>query len=343
MNVRIFLTGWLIAFAGAAFGQGASLTDQARFLAGLPVQGSALEHHTRNPFWMEHATAFDRAWSKQLERQVARVSAWSRRYIPEAHGSGGTVYYMFSGPDFLYAHTFFPNASTYILCGTEPVGNVPDITTIPPEQLGYSLQALRQSMNTMLSFHYFITKEMRVDLNRLRLGGTLPVLYVFLARTGHTVREVSHVKNPAPGVRIVFSRGGGREQALYYFKTDLSNGGGSGSFFRWCAQQGPGLSLLKAASYLPHSDGFSGVRNFLLQNSRLIVQDDSGIPLRHFDRERWAMRFFGNYAGPIDLFAKHHQPDLAQAYQASNPADLGFAFGYHWQTERGLLIVAGRR
>jgi len=35
-----------------------------------------------------------------------------------------TMYYMFSGPDFLYAYTFFPNANTYILAGLEPVGQV---------------------------------------------------------------------------------------------------------------------------------------------------------------------------------------------------------------------------
>ena len=35
------------------------------------------------------------------------------------------MFYMFSGPDFLYANAFFPNASTYILCGIEPVGPVP--------------------------------------------------------------------------------------------------------------------------------------------------------------------------------------------------------------------------
>ena len=42
--------------------------------------------------------------------------------IPDAFASKATMFYMFSGPDFLYADTFFPNASTYILCGIEPMG-----------------------------------------------------------------------------------------------------------------------------------------------------------------------------------------------------------------------------
>ncbi len=346
---RVMQTRWialacLMAFTAPAFSQtGASPNDQARFLAGLPVRGSSLENYTRHDLWVEHASAMDQAWGKQEQRQLARVRAWSRSFAPEAYGSKSPAFYMFSGPDFLYANAFFPNASTYILCGTEPIGAVPDITAIPPEQLAPALASLRQSTKTILSFHYFITKEMRTDLTRSQLGGTLPILCAFLARSGHTVRDVSFLKTPAPGVRITFTGGAGGVQTLYYFKTDLSNGGGSAGFLKWCAAQGPGVSLVKAASYLMHSDSFSTVRNFLLQNSSAIVQDDSGIPLRSFDTARWNLRYFGTYTAPIELFAKNYQPDLAQAFQISHPAELGFAFGYHWQTERGMLMSATRK
>lgn len=316
----------------------ASHNDQARFLAGLPVRDSALDGFTRGRAWADHATALDDAFDKK-ERQLNKTRSWARSNLPDAGNS--PVYYMFSGPDFLYAYNMFPKAPVYILCGTEPVGSVPDITRVPPEQLEAALGALRQSMSTMLRFHYFITKEMRVDFQRLQLGGTLPVLYVFLARTGCTVQTVEFLNAPAKGVKITFNGAGGL-QTLYYFKTDLSNGGGSGGFQRWCANQGPGVSLLKAASYLMHTDGFSGVRNFLLQNSTYIVQDDSGIPLRNFD-QRWSLRFFGSYTRPIELFAKHYQPDLAQAYQVSNPPDLGFGFGYEWDPRKSILMLATRR
>ncbi len=81
---------------------------------------------------------------------------------------------MFSGPDFLYARTFFPNASTYILCGTEPVGSVPDISKMPEANVASDLSNLRRALDTMLTTHYFITKDMRVDLTRGYIGGTLP-------------------------------------------------------------------------------------------------------------------------------------------------------------------------
>lgn len=318
-----------------------SPNEEARFLAGLPVRGSAAEVWARDAVWVEHATAMDAAWDKQDRRQIGRVREWARKFLPAAQ-TNGTAYYMFSGPDFPYAHAFFPNASTYIMVGTEPVGRIPDFGQVPSEALANGLAGLRQSMKTMLSFHYFVTKEMRVDLVRDQLGGVTPILFVFMARLGLEIREVTFVKSPASGVKIVFSGPGGRLQTVYYFDTDLS-GGGQTAFLRWCAQQGPGVSLLKAASYLPHSNGFAGVREFLLQNSTTIVQDDSGIPFKAFDPARWNVRLFGNYQKTIPLFAKEFQPGLAQAYLASNPADLGFSFSYHWHPRDAMLMLVTRR
>ena len=176
MNRRFLAAVLVFAMAAASrlLAQGGSiLNDEARFLAGLPVRGSALEAHAHSQAWMEHATAMDGAFNKQEQRQLSRVRAWSSAMVPDS-GSAGTMYYMFSGPDFLYANAFYPNASTYILCGTEPVGNVPDISKLETPQLEAGLAGLRQSMKTILDFHYFITKDMRVDLERTQINGTLP-------------------------------------------------------------------------------------------------------------------------------------------------------------------------
>ncbi len=304
------------------------------------MRGSALEARTRSRAWAEHATAMDSAFDRQEQRQLSRVKSWSRANVPGSGGSG-TMYYMFSGPDFLYANAFYPNASTYILAGTEPVGDVPDLAKLSDGQLDAGLQGLRQSMKTILDFHYFITKDMRVDLSRTQINGTLPILFVFLARTGNSIQGVEKISSPAPGVKISFSGSAGHAQTLYYFRTDLSNGG-RGGFLKWCAEQGPGMTLLKAASYLLHSDNFTAVRNFLLESSQVIVEDDSGIPLRSLKAAHWETHPYGVYQGPIKLFAKNYQPDLEAEFRSS-ASPLGFGFGYHWQTDRGMLILATRK
>src|SRR5947207_7271915 len=239
MKRRVLIA--LLLTSASAFAQNAATLDEtAHFLAGMPVTG-ALEPLTHDPAWWEHAPAMNDAWTRKEQQQIWPIRKWMQANAPQYHRSNDTVFYMFSGPDFLYSSIFFPLASNYVLAGLEPIGNVPDLTQIPPEVLSEDLISLRMSMNSILRFQYFITKEMRTDMGRGNISGTLPILYVFLARLGYTIIDVTHVTSPAEGVKITFG-GGEQPQTLCYFKTDLACGGNS-AFLRWFAARGPGSSL----------------------------------------------------------------------------------------------------
>ena len=82
-----------------------------------------------------------------------------------------------------------------------------------------------------------------------------------------------------------------------------------------------------------HNAHFSKVREFILASSDMIVQDDSGIPLRYFASEKWDSAFYGNYEGPIKLFANRYQDDLRLAYATSGSA-LGVGIGYDHQAKK---------
>src|SRR5262249_28159443 len=132
-----------------------------------------------------------------------------------------------------------PNASTYVLSGLETVGQIPDPTAMPPDVLAKGLVNLQQSLGSLLSASYFITVNMDKDLNSGPVTGVLPLLYVFLARSGKVIRDVSLVNldssgalqteprrgaKTAPGAKIVFSSGTGSERkTLYYFAADVSD------------------------------------------------------------------------------------------------------------------------
>ncbi|MDQ2867127.1 MAG: hypothetical protein M3R59_01750 [Verrucomicrobiota bacterium] len=336
MKLRV-LSLLLIAISAVAQTQPATLDETARFLAGMPVPGP-LASLTQDPAWQDYSRTMNEAWLRKQQLQISPIHAWMQANAPEYYGSDATVFYMFGGPDFLYANIFYPNANTYILAGLEPIGGVPDLTQMPPEQVSANLAALQQSLSTILRVQYFITKEMREQLGT-RVSGTLPLLYVFLARMGYAVLDVAPVSEPATGVKITFAAEGQPPQTLYYFKTDLS-GSKQSAFLKWCAARGPGLSLLKAASFLLHGNNFDGVRNFLLWHSRVIIQDDSGIPLRAFPKG-WTVNVYGNYVAHRTDFVKYTQLDLLALYQRPpRPTPLGFAFGYHWQREEGMLMLA---
>ncbi|MGA3172382.1 MAG: hypothetical protein ABSE62_15375 [Chthoniobacteraceae bacterium] len=327
MNIRLLAAILLIAALPAR--AAIDLNDTARFLAGMPVDASSpLAPLTKDPAWQRHAQYFDLAWTRLQARQLSKVRSWAAGNL---RARSSTVFYMFSGPDFLYPNALFPSARNYILCAIEPVGEVPDITRLA---LGPALYQIENSLNSVLNYSFFQTKQMRSDFNSTQLNGTIPILMVFLARCGHTIRSISKVPH---GVRIDFESG-----SLYYLAVDVSNGSVERSgLLSFCRGFGPGDTLLKSDSYLPQQEGFSTITNFLLNQSNLIVQDDSGIPYHLFNPASWQVRLYGNYMPPIDLFKQFFQPDLAAAFNHSSPQALPFGIGYRgWDPAKSALIVA---
>ncbi len=355
-----------VATAPALCAETATPNDTARFLAGLPPSAdSPLAPLTKDPVWQQHARYFDSIFAREDSAKLSKVRALSKEYLTEKHD---TMLYMFSGPDFLYATSFFPNASTYVLAGLEPTGEIPQLTNLSRPTVNGSLRNLEVSMASLLSYSFFITKNMRTQLHEGPVYGTIPVLYVFLARTGKTIHDVSLVgldpdgsfiksdepaaqsgdtkkaargiaRSAAPGVKIVFSDGNGPKQTLYYFSTNLSDGSIERSgFLAFCEKLSPADSFIKSASYLLHSGGFSKVRGMLLDRSATILQDDSGIPLAYFDSKKWHLQPFGRYVGPLGIFGHSYQPGMAELFRHATPLDFGI--GYRWRKNESNLLLA---
>jgi hypothetical protein len=359
----VVFAGFLaLAVAPAHSAETATPDDTARFLAGLPpAPGSPLAALAKDPGWAQHAHFFDSIFTREDANTLSKVRAFSKEHLPQQHD---TMLYMFSGPDFLYATSFFPSASTYVLSGLEPVGDVPQLTSLPRGEVDASLRNIEGSLGSILNLSFFITKNMKTQLTSGPVYGTLPLLYVFLARTGKTVHEVSFVsldkdgnfiaqddagkragrattQSAAKGVKIVFSDGNGPRQTLYYFSTDLSDGGVKISgFLEFCAKLGPADSFLKSASYLLHGGNFARVRSFLVDHSATVLEDDSGIPLAYFDPRKWRLQPFGHYLAPLGIFPNTYQPRMAELFR--NAAPLDFGIGYLWRKNESNLLLATR-
>jgi hypothetical protein len=331
-----------------------SPNDVARFIAGMPpAADSPLAALTKDKAWQDHARTFDASFARAGEN-ISRVRAWSNANLTTTRP---TLFYLFSGPDFIYANAFYSKAKTYVLAGLEGVGTVPDPTTLRGS-FASDFSALRNSLRWLLQKSYFITAQMGSDLHRGRFTGTLSVLYVFLARSGHTIHEVSRVKLdesgalqtddgtvrkvPARGVKITFAGSDGEERTLYYFSTDLSNGGVANSkFLDFCQTLAPGDGLVKSASYLLHNPGFSKVREFLLANTGVMVQDDTGIPLSFFDPKKWDLQPFGRYVRPVRDFSNMYRSSYATFFRNARPIDFGV--GYHWRPDQSNLLLAVKK
>jgi len=339
---------------GYALAQNASPDDVAKFLAGMqPSAGSPLTPLTRSQGWQRHAKWFDSNWDVLEKRQLSKVRAWSERNLKDYRQN--TLYYMFSGPDFMYANAFYPQANTYLMAGLEPVGAIPVAT----ERTAASLARIQQSIGTSLRLSFFITNHMRSQLTGGDLAGTLPILYVYIARSGKTIREVTLVnldrdgtlhpakgeaRNMIPGVKIVLGSGSGPTQTVYYFRSDVSNSGLQASgFLKFAATLGNGNGLIKSASYLMHSGNFTQIRDFILGHSQYIVEDDSGIPLAAFTPATWDFRPFGAYLGPIAIFPGRGQPRLGELFKKAKAPPLEFGIGYRHRGHDSNLLLAIRK
>lgn len=332
--------------------------DTARFLAGMqPSAESPLAALAKDPSWQRHAKYMDGIFDQTEKRHLSKIRDFAKANLTATHD---TMFYMFAGPDALHAVAFFPNATTYVLAGLEPVGNIPALNSLPNQTLFRSVENLAYSMKTLLTLSFFRTKDMKSELRNGPVFGTTPIIAAFLVRSGKTIHDISYVKidndgvehpaneagvkSNAPAVKIVFSSGqDGRKQTMYYFSTDLSDSGLKVSgFLAFCDKLGRGDSFVKSASYLMHGGNFKTVRSFLLAKSNLILQDDSGIPLGFFNRKAWQFQPLGRYLGPIEIFPGTYQSNMADLYRNVTPIPLDFGIGYRWRNNESNMLLATR-
>jgi hypothetical protein len=335
--------------------------DFALFIAGLSNPASALAAYEDKPAWVRHAKFFDHNWESFTRGRLAPMREWAAKELGSA--TSATVFYPFSGPDFINVFTLFPHAKTYLLVALEPVGKMPDFSALNEQNFFASLQ---RSLYDLLQLDFFKTNQMRSSIGRTELRGTLPVLMFFLAREQARVLDVQYwVMNPdgtiaefpaagpedcpagIPGVRIVFASPGSAEnQTLYYFQFNLRNDSFERNqhFVSFLKSFGPVATFAKAASYLMHKPHFSDIRQFILDQSLAVLQGDSAIPLKHFDPSVWNLRFYGTYAGPIPLFRNCYQADMATIYKGRQDIQpLPFGIGYRHRARTSNLMFASKK
>jgi hypothetical protein len=208
------------------------------------------------------------AFSKLDQVQLSDIRIWQAEFLAPATKFSRTCLYFFSGPDFLYADTFYPDCNTYVLVSLEPVESIPELQSVPPAILQNTLQNIEVSLNTLLNFGYFETLDLREYSQRSQLKGVLPIIFVFLARSGKEILNVDYNSlGKGSGVKVTFlDPVTGAQKVLYYFSADLSDDGlkRNSAVLRFCKSLGPTNSLLKADSYLLHQNGFNIARNYLL-------------------------------------------------------------------------------
>jgi hypothetical protein len=352
--VSILVSSFTLSSGSPRINVTRNIDDTARFFAGLSTKSRHLElEQTRE--WRAYAATLNSNWEFLQRHQIRRIGKWAHGNLTQRTN---VVFYMFSGPDFPFANALYDNADIYVLTGLEPVGQVPNLSEMSRGSLSSTFNDLNLELERFFRIGFFTTEDLRSGAEAGKIVGALPIIMIFLARTGNSISDVSYLNidsqgNPsagsatsAIGVKIEFF---GRDRhserrTVYYFHGDLSNKSATvHGLLEFCSRLGSGGAVLKSSAYLTHSDEFSQVRTFLLMHSATIVQDDSGIPLRYFEAAEWQVEVFGRYRRPVKPFADRSQPDLKRLYAQSVAKPIDFGFGYRWRpTEAGILKAVKR-
>ena len=377
MKQIITLAMLLLSLAGAACTESPALdlaattpNDLARYLAGMPVSaGSPLYRLTETATFREHSRIMDRFWGDVLRENIFNMIPWRNQYVLQ-HYDYGTAFYPLSGGDFINLYILYPVAKRYIMVSLEPAGKVPDPLALSDAQIRSGLRSMRNSISNIAAKNYMMSAVMKYEMKNPFIEGTLPAMLLLAARMELDIRRIEPVgmnslgeiipldekgmvrgETPyALGNRIIFkaSQTGPDREILYLslrLKWDsMSPTSPEGRFFSTLDSLNV---IIKSAFYLLHRPSFAQYSRSLLDRTRLLIQDDSGLPYDLLTRDTWLTMLFGHYNGPLALKDMKHpvmQKELADAYRV-NALPLPFHFGYGvWRHDhKSNLILSVRK
>ncbi|MEO8760876.1 MAG: hypothetical protein ABI388_06500, partial [Bacteroidia bacterium] len=165
----------------------------ASVLAGLKSSAGTLSNYMDSAAWKENANSIDSSW-KRLERtRLVKMRNWRDKELSAINKNDKTLFYPFSGPDFLTAYTFFPDVDKYVMLGLEPMGRLPEINKMKGKDAEQYVKNFKTSLADIFNKSYFITQYMGRDLQNQKVNGTLPILSFFIKRTGNEITNITFV------------------------------------------------------------------------------------------------------------------------------------------------------
>ena len=208
--------------------------DYALFIAGLSNPESTLAAYQDQPAWVRHARFFDHNWERFTRGRLAPMRQWAAQELGSA--TAATVFYPFSGPDFVNVFALFPRAKTYLLVALEPVGRMPDFAAGNEQNFFPSLQ---RSLYDLLQLDFFKTNQMKSSIGKSETQGHAPGPDVFPGQgTG-----------PGPGRAVLGHEAGWNHRRV--------PGGGSGrsprAAFRGCGSSSPARARRKIRRFTTFS------------------------------------------------------------------------------------------
>jgi hypothetical protein len=294
------------------------------------------------------------AWDNYEKRVGQPLAAWSKQEV--GYASGDTIFYPFSGPDFVTVERMYPNANRYVLVALQKA-----LRPIYPEKMTVKHRAvfinkLGGAWGKFGQLGYFRTE----DLDEEQSGKTTnlsvtAILMAFAARLNYEVQDVVPLTfnsektewEPAPSskkwssVRLSLVKDG-RKVTLDYISMNLGDDGmrASPGKKEWINRMTANPTLLKAASHLLQEPYFTILRDMIVKSAPIVVQDETGLDYKDL-RKVGPVKLYGKFVKQHVLFKSTPQTELAAAYKTEkSPGELPFAFSYLKNSESRSMQIA---
>ncbi|MDR3285574.1 MAG: hypothetical protein LBS83_02735 [Holosporales bacterium] len=330
---------------------GKDLDSFSRQLAGLIPFKKKLSPETQNSFFQ----IINQGWENLKNYVLDPMNIWKEENKDVFDIKDSRIFYPFGGPDALYVTQLFPQAQEYIILGLESGGSISTIQSNLPTEKG--IKTFAKSMENFFKMGFFVTEYMISQVSWA--SGVIPLFLAQLSKLGYNILEISEgtfefKSNSAQqsedkklkgvkAVRIKFKgKNDEEEKTITYIRCDSENKNlrRLKSLFSFINEK-PFFTFLKSSSYALHNSAFSKLREFILNNSSGVLQDDTGIPFRMIKKYS-DYHLFGQYTQPaLKFFQKFYlQKDLALSYKNENVKKLPFRFGYGCSIVPSNLIFA---
>lgn len=327
--------------------------DVARMLAGVE-----LPNQPSSPVFSQYAATVSAVWQPYLQNLGQPLHAWAAREVRQQ--TARTVFYPFSGPDLPTLLAVYPAATHFVMIADQYANSYFDPFSLQQPEQNRVLLELGESWARFGRQGFFVTQELNRGggQRRLRLTPSM-ILMAFAARLGYevasirptclnaadlSIRPLEAKDAPWSSVRLHL-RKYGRDIIVDYIQQDLSDRGlnklPEAKALIEALTREP--VLLKAASHLPQHPGFTVIRNAILANAPMVVQDETGLEYDDMTRV-FNVRLYGEYVGAHRLFKGYTNPTLVKAYKerAKDVLPLGFRLGYQKQAGSAIQVSTRR-
>ncbi len=343
------------------------LNDVALVISGLPIEGSdsTLKAIQATDYYKAYQKFTEETFAKVKKDMLEPVAKWTAENNVRDGRKNVTCFYPFSGPDFMFANAFYPQAQNYVLLGLERRGSTPNFKKMSENDRKNYFAGLKKSMKYINTRGYFVTSHMGSDYSKTHLNGITHMALYMMMQTNHKIVKVEdgwlskdgkltrideHAKSPDGAVRlkcIDFTDANQKDlKTLYFFNHNIQDDKVTEhmEMVKFIESFPNRAAYLKAAQCAAFNPDFKVVRD-LVTGSGTIIQDDSGIPYKLLkDTTKFDTKLYGTYTTVISDLSWCLQRDLKKdVVEKGNNADLPFKISYNGNYGKGVIIFAKKK